>query len=169
MRELDGYKKQIEGNATQGKMDMADRYAVAAMQLVSKNPAGYNKSWIDIDVLTPVKDLISSYRKNGNYSKADYLTNWYYSTIQAVYGSSSINLVDALKEYASTLEAQSKLGEAEGRYKQAIAVADKAPFIDTFGKLKMLTVVMSYTQMLQKMGREQDAQKVMDTYNKKYQ
>ena len=168
MKELSEWQKKIKESAERGDMDLADRNAVGAMQLVSKNPAAYDRSMVNYNIFTPVKDLISSYRKNRKYDRANYMTNWLYSTGQRMYGAKSVELVEPLTEFAKTLEAQNKNSEAEARYKQALAIADGAPYLDTIAKSRVLMVCMYYSELLRKMGRDGESITVMQSY-KKYQ
>ena len=144
MKELSEWQKKIKEPAERGDMNLAERNAVSAMQLVSNNPSAYEKSIVAWNIFTPVKDLISSYRKNRRYDRADYLTNWFYGTEQKLYGAKSAELIDPITEFAKTLEAQNKNTEAEARYKQALAIADRVPYIDTLGKTKVWTAVFGY-------------------------
>ena len=168
MTELNEYQKKIKEAAERGDMDLADRNAVGAMQTVSKNPTAYERSVVNYSIFLTVKDLISSYRKNRKYDRANYMTNWLYSTEQKMYGTKSVEMVDPIAEFAKTLEAQNKNTEAEARYKQALAIADAAPFLDTMTKSKVMSVIMDYSQLLRKMGREGESITIMQTF-KKYQ
>jgi hypothetical protein len=158
MTALSGYSTNIKSNAERGDFKMAERYAVAGLQLVSKNPSAYEPSFVRLYIETPTKELISSLRRFGKYDRADYITNWLYDCISKVHGNNSIELMDPLSEFATTLSFQKKYGEAEARYKQALAIADKAPFVDTLGKLKIMSVSIAYSELLKKLGREKDAE-----------
>jgi hypothetical protein len=166
MRELSSYATNIKNSAERGDMKTAERYAVAGLQLTSKNPRGYERSFVNLYIVMPTKDLISSFRRLGKYDRADYLTTWLYDTQSKIYGVNSIETVEAISQFASTLEAQHKYGEAEGRYKQALAISSKAPFIDTVGKITVMGIVMNYAAMLKKLGRDKDAQACLDTMSK---
>jgi len=168
LKELSEWQKKIKEAAERGDMNLADRNAVGAMQLVSNNPAAYERSLVTWNIFTPVRDLISSYRKNGKYDRANYMTNWLYSTEQKMYGAKSVELVDPMTEFGRTLEAQNKNAEAEARYKQALALADQAPYIDTLAKTKVWTACFCYSELLRKMGRDKESLTVMQSV-KKYQ
>ncbi len=168
IKELSGYEKNITGSAERGEFDLADRYAVAALQLVQKNTGKYQDSLVNLYVTRPVGDLISNYRRRNSFAKANYLNDWLYDTQKKRFGGDSLQCMSAIVEYAKTMEAQGKVPEAEARYKQAIAIADKAPFVDSMGKLQVMVTITSYSAMLQKRGRADDAQAVlkqMDKFN----
>ncbi len=158
----------LKSAAEQGDFDKADSTAIEAMQLVAKNPEGYDKGLFSLFVLMPVKDLISSYRKNEKFERADKMTKELYEFDRQIYGANSIELMSPLIEFAETLEAQNKTSEAEARYKEALGIADRAPFITSTDNFSVMAACMSYARLLKAAGRKEDAVNLINTYNKKY-